>query len=324
MLKRLARKNWKLTLALAVALTAFGGVAAAYSYTVVYGTPGNDTINESGQAGNFHIYGFQGSDNLTAGNGNITVVKGKPVINGYDLIYGDGLCSQEIKGNDSYCEVPAPWLPQPWTDTASSNDNLTGGNGPSWLIGGGGSNTIKGSKTYDVIVGGGSNGKAGGTTVANPNVNNITGSALGSAIIAIQTTDVSNITLQKTTGVVGLDGLVGLPNAVDVYVPGRSSTLKPNVITCQGGPKNLDVIFANKNDTVNNCFLVFRGVGPVFPGQFVTPTVASTTEAFPWPSALTAINSSLTPAVTRAGKAHSKATKHSSKKHTSSKHTKKH
>ncbi len=323
MLKRLARRNWKLTVALAVAMTAFGGVALAYAYTVVYGTSGNDTINESGQPGNFHIYGFQGSDNLAGGNGNITVVKGVPVINGYDVIYGDGLCTQEIKGNDSYCETPAPWLPQPWTDTAGSNDSITGGNGPSWLIGGGGNNTIKGSKTYDVIVGGGPSGLTGGTTIAKPNVNNITGSSLGSAIFAIQPTDVSNITLQKTTGVVGLDGLLGVPNAVDVYVPNRSSSLAPNVITCEGAAKNLDVIFANKNDTVNNCFLVFRGVAPILPGQVVPPTVASTTEKFPVPSALTAISGSLTPAVRRTGKAHSKATKHSSKNHTTSKKSKK-
>ncbi len=323
MLKRLARKNWKLSLALAVALMAFGGAALAYTYTVVYGTSGNDTINESGKAGNFHIYGFQGSDNLTAGNGNITVVKNVPVINGYDVIYGDGLCTQEIQGNDSYCEMPAPWLPQPWTDTAGSNDSITGGNGPSWLIGGGGNSTIKGSKTYDVIVGGGPSGLPGGTTIAKPNVNNITGSALGSAIIAIQPTDVSNITLQKTTGVVGLDGLVGLPNAVDVYVPNRSSKLANNVITCQGGTRNLDIIFANKNDTVSGCAIVFRGIAPIFPGQFVTPAIAKTTEAFPSPVALAGMISSRTPVLKRAGKAHAKATKHASKKHTSKKHTSK-
>ncbi|MGO9903676.1 MAG: hypothetical protein ACLP0J_29335 [Solirubrobacteraceae bacterium] len=313
MLMRLARRKWKLTAALVVAFTAITGVALAYAYTVVYGTSGNDTINDKGKAGNFHIYGFQGSDNLTAGNGNITIVGSKPVINGYDLIYGDGLCTQELPGNDSYCEMPAPWLPQPWTDTAGSNDNITGGAGPSILVGGGGNNTITGSKTYDVIVGGGPSGLAGGTTTAHPNVNNITGSLLGSAIIAIQPTDVSNITLKKTTLVVGLDGLIGLPNAVDVYVPNRSSTLAPNVINC-ANPSNLDVIFANKNDTVKNCFLVFRGVAPIFPGHFA-PANASSTEPFPFP--LTALESPSS--LLRYGKTHTKASKHSSKKHSSKK-----
>jgi hypothetical protein len=47
MLRRLARRKWKLTAALAVGLSAISGVALAYAYTVVYGTSGNDTINES-------------------------------------------------------------------------------------------------------------------------------------------------------------------------------------------------------------------------------------------------------------------------------------
>ncbi len=332
MLKRLAGRKLTLTLAVAVAMTAFTGVALAYAYKVVYGCTvtssscpqgANTPINETGKRGNFHIYGFGGNKTITAGLGNITIVNGKPVINGYDLIYGDGLCTQQIADNDSYCETPAPWLRQPWTSPAGVNTVINGGNGPSWLIGSGGNNTITGSKTYDLIVGGGRSRRAGGATISKPNLNTITGSALGSAIIAIQSTDVSEITLQKTTGVVGLDGLVGLPNAVDVYVPNRSSTLKPNVITCEGGTKNLDVIFANKNDTVDNCFRVFRGVSPIFPGQSVPPAVASTTEQFPFPSALTAISSSLTPGVTRRGRSDSKATKHSSKNDpTSDKHSK--
>ncbi|MGO9903677.1 MAG: hypothetical protein ACLP0J_29340 [Solirubrobacteraceae bacterium] len=301
MIKRLARRNWKLTAALAAALTAVSGVALAYAYTVVYGTSGNDTINESGKAGNFHIYGFQGSDNLTAGNGNITVVNGKPVINGYDLIYGDGLCTQELPGNDSYCEMPAPWLPQPWTDTAGSNDNITGGTGPSVSVGGGGNNTIHGSKTYDVIVGGGPSGLAGGTTVANPNVNNIVGSLLGSGVIAIQPTDVSDITLEKTTGVVGVDGLVGVPNSVDVV-----GSKGPNTINCEGGAANKDVIFANANDTVNNCYQVYRGLKPWFSGPKATISIP-----FPFPLAALQNPSSLV----RYGKTHTKASKHSSKKH---------
>ncbi len=165
MFTNLARGAWKPAVVVAVVALALSGTALAYAFTVVFGTSGNDTINESGRAGNFHIYGFQGSDNLTGGNGNITIVSGKPVINGYDLIYGDGSCTQTPPGNDSYCSHPAPWLPQPWTDTAGSNDNITGGVGPDWLIGGGGNNTITGSKTYDVIVGGGPSGLAGGTTI---------------------------------------------------------------------------------------------------------------------------------------------------------------
>ncbi len=320
MFTNLARGAWKPAVVVAVVALALSGTALAYAFTVVFGTSGNDTINESGRAGNFHIYGFQGSDNLTGGNGNITIVSGKPVINGYDLIYGDGSCTQTPPGNDSYCSHPAPWLPQPWTDTAGSNDNITGGVGPDWLIGGGGNNTITGSKTYDVIVGGGPSDLAGGTTVRNPNVNNIVGGLLGSAIIAIQPTDVSTITLKKTTGMVGYDGLVGVPNVVDVYVPNRSSTLGPNTINC-ASKSNLDLVFANKNDVVNNCFLVIRGAAPVFPGQFATPSVSSSsTPSFTFPPGL-----GVAPYARDNGRTHKKVTTHRKlTKHTTAEHSKKH
>jgi hypothetical protein len=95
------------------------------------------------------------------------------------------------------------------------------------------------------------------------------------------------------------------------------------VINCSS-PSNLDVIFANKNDTVKNCFLVFRGVAPIFPGgQFAPANASTSTEAFPFP--LTALENPSS--LLRYAKTHAKASKHSSKKvskkHSSKKHSSK-
>ncbi len=262
MITRLALRLSAATLAIAViGMMALTGIVLAYSYTVVFGTSGNDVINEAGKPGNFHIYGFQGSDTITGGSGTIDVVRRFPVIRGYDLIYGDGECTQTPPGNDSYCVHPFPWLPQPWTDAPTATDTLTGGVGPDWIVGGGGSNVIKGSQTYDVIT-------------AGPHQNTITGGALGSAIIAIQPSDVSDITLKRTFGVIGYDGLPGIPNDVDVY-----GSKGPNTITC-ASPRNYDVIFANRTDTVRNCWRVIFEP-PRFPGVFLAHSPSSLPFTFP-------------------------------------------
>jgi hypothetical protein len=247
MLKRTSRVAWKPLVAIAIATMVVTGVAFAYAYTVVFGTPGNDVIDESGQPGNFHIYGFQGSDTITGGLGDITTSSnGQPVINGYDIIYGDGECSETPPGNDSYCEHPLPWLPQPWTDAVTDADVLTGGAGPEWVIGGGGNNVITGSQTYDVITGG-------------PHINTIVGSQLGGAIIANQPGADSNIKLLPTTLKRGYKGLIGIPYFVDVY-NGRTSG---NTIRCFS-PANYDFVWANRGDTVINCYKVYYSA-PVFP-----------------------------------------------------------
>jgi hypothetical protein len=246
MFTRLARLSWKPLVAIAIAITAVTGVALAYTYTVVLGTPGNDAINESGKAGNFHVYAFQGSDTITGGLGHVTTGShGIPIVNGFDLLYGDGKCSATPPGNDSYCDHPLPWLAQDWTDAATATDTITGGVGPEWAIGGGGSNVIKGSQTYDVITGG-------------PHKNTITGSRLGGAIIGDQPGAQSNITLLATTGKNGYMGLIGIPNFVDV-----SNGTKGDVVKCSS-PSNFDFVWADKGDTVSNCFDVIYSA-PVFP-----------------------------------------------------------
>jgi hypothetical protein len=263
---------WKAGLALGVAMVAATGVALAYSYTVVFGTSGPDTINESGQNGNFHLYGFQGADELFGGNGNVTIVHGHPVIGGYDLIYGDGSCTFTPPGNDSYCAHPAPWLRQTWTDSAAGGDEIRGGMGPSWLIGGGSRNDIVGSQTYDTIVGG-------------PRQNALIGSRLGSAVIAIYTTSSISVKVNKTLGVVGTDGLVGVGNSVDVYDPNRRTS---DSVNCSGGMANQDVVFANRGDSVKHCATVYKGVAPCFPDGHTYPggnPCAATNPPFPFPLA---------------------------------------
>jgi hypothetical protein len=267
MFMRLGRMTSTSLVAATLVVLAVTGVALGYTYTVIFGTPGSDTINESGQPGNFHIYGFQGSDTITAGLGDITLnSKGQPQIDGYDLLYGDGACTATPPNNDSYCEHPAPWLPQPWTDSPSSTDRIMGGVGPDWIIGGGGSNVIAGSQTYDVIT-------------AGPHNNTITGGHLGSAIIANHPGAHSTITVLKTLGVKGYDGLYGLPNAVDVYnnTPG-------DTVTCSS-PTNYDVVFADKGDTVKNCYRVYYEA-PSFPGS------SSGALPLPFPPGMTGIPSS--------------------------------
>jgi hypothetical protein len=241
MTKRSFRRFLKALIGAPVAAALLTGAALAltsYTYTTVYGTPGPDSINERGQNGNFHIYGFQGSDSINSGNGNIT---SSGQINGYDLIYGDGACTMTPPNNDSYCEHPFPWLRQPWTDRSSQGDSINDGNGPSWLIGGGGSNSINAGRTYDVMVGG-------------PHNNSLNASALGSAVIAIYGNGADSINLRRTyPNITGLDGLKGTPNSADVYNPTRS---QPASLNCSS-TSNHDVVWANVGDSVNNCYTVY-------------------------------------------------------------------
>jgi Ca2+-binding RTX toxin-like protein len=239
MIKRLARRVWKPSLAIAVAALAVTSVALAASYTVIFGTSGADNVDKSSASGNFHIYTFQGSDTIKGGKGNITKgILGIPQINGFDELYGDGRCSQTPPGDDSYCDHPSPWLPQDWTDSSGSTDTITGGNGPETVVGGGGNNVLTGSQTYDVISGG-------------PHHNTITGSGLGSSIFANQSGEVSKITLKATTGKVGYQGLIGFPNYVDVYNGGAKDT-----VIC-ASRLNGDTVYADRGDTITNCAFVF-------------------------------------------------------------------
>jgi Ca2+-binding RTX toxin-like protein len=308
MITRLARLSWKPSLAVAIALTAvtaMTGVAiAGYAYTVVFGTPGNDVINEAGKPGNYHIYAFQGSDAITAGNGNITRDShGNPQVNGYDLLYGDGKCAYTPQNDDSYCDHPEPWQPQDWTDSPSSTDTITGGVGPDWIVGGGGDNVLKGSQTYDVITGG-------------PHVNTITGGKLGSAIIANHAGAKSTITLPATNGVKGYDGLTGVPNAVDVY-----NGTAGDVVKCSG-PSNRDIVYADRGDVVTNCYKVYYSA-PRFPGQ-ATPQTSATSamSAMTFPPGMGSGAGARDRAAQRQAKTHKKASKPRSKKHSAT--TKKH
>jgi hypothetical protein len=272
-IRRLIRRSGIVVFVAAVAATGITAVALAYSYTVIYGTSGSDSLN-AGPTGNLHIYGFQGSDSINGGGGNITVNgSGQPVINGFDLFYGDGQCSQLSQNDDAYCSHPAPWLPQPWTDKSSQSDSINGGVGPDWLIGGGGNDSINGSETYDTIVGG-------------PHNDSLNGGELGSAIIAIYGISSSlSVRTQKTLGVVGYKGLIGVANSVDIYNPSRKS---PASVACSGAA-NKDVVFVNKSDSTSGCYKVYVGVAPCFPDGKTYPsgnpcTGANPPFAFPLPA----------------------------------------
>lgn len=302
MITRLARLTWKPSLAVAVALTAMTGLAmASYAYTVVFGTSGNDVINEAGKPGNYHVYAFQGSDTITAANGNITVDSyGRPHVNGYDYLSGDGKCTYTPPNDDSYCDHPYPWGKQDWTDSTSSTDTISGGVGPDWIVGGGGNNVLKGSQTYDVITGG-------------PHLNTITGGKLGSAIIANQTGAKSTVTLLVTNGVKGYDGLTGVPNSVDVHNGTAGDTVK-----C-ASPSNHDTVYADSGDTVTNCYKVYY-YAPAFPGQQTQSSSASsfaaTTTQFPFPPGMQSnSNAGDTAGARHKAKAHKKAPKHAAKRH---------
>jgi hypothetical protein len=231
MYSRFARHSLKLAVIAVIAALASAGVALGYSYVVVFGTSGNDVIDESGSTTNVHVYAFQGSDTIT---GSSTSIAGGHYP-GFDWLYGDGQCSQTPPGDDSYCETPGPFEPQPWTDSASSTDTISGGTGPDWIVGGGGNDVITGSRTYDVIV-------------AGPHDNTITGGNLGSTIIETAVGANSTITLKASRGA-GYGGLTGVSNWVDVYnqTPGDK-------VICSGST-NRDVVFADNGDTSKNCFL---------------------------------------------------------------------
>jgi hypothetical protein len=231
MYSRIVRHSLKLAVIAAIAVLASAGAALAYSYVVVFGTSGNDVIDESVSTNNVHVYGFQGSDTIT---GSSTSISGGSYP-GFDWLYGDGQCSQTPPGDDSYCETPGPFEPQPWTDSAKSSDTITGGTGPDWIVGGGGNDVITGSRTYDVIV-------------AGPHTNTITAGSLGSTIIETAVGAKSTIALQASRGA-SYGGLAGVFNWVDVYnqTPGDK-------VSCSN-TANRDVVFGDTGDKYKNCFL---------------------------------------------------------------------
>jgi len=154
---------WRKSLLLAVVVFTVGGsatvaLASQEAWTVIFGTPSNDTINESAVTGNFRIYGFQGKDTLTGGKGESVLV-------------GDGHCPAGTEKStiqvipppqgdpennaDQYCDTDA--------QTGDGGDTLKGGTGNSAIIGGGGPNKLTGGSgdnyiqdgpSQDTIIGG--------------------------------------------------------------------------------------------------------------------------------------------------------------------------
>jgi Ca2+-binding RTX toxin-like protein len=156
MLRRKARRlPWKRTLSLTVLLTALSGaVALAETFIFVPGTSGNDTINKSGLAGNYEIFGFAGKDTLTGGKGD-------------NIIVGDGHCPPGATSPE-YCdteEVPG-----------DGGDTLRGGGGNNAIFGGGGANTMYGGNGINYIE-------------AGPSTNHIYGGPVGDAINATDGTN---------------------------------------------------------------------------------------------------------------------------------------
>jgi Ca2+-binding RTX toxin-like protein len=134
--------GWKKSLSLVPVLTAVSATAAlAATTTVIIGSSGNDTINESGKTGTFHIYGLVGKDTITGGQGD-------------NLIVGDGHCPPGAT-DDQYCDIEE--VSGDAGDTlrgGGGNNAIFGGGGPNVMYGGAGSNYIEAGPSTNVIYGG--------------------------------------------------------------------------------------------------------------------------------------------------------------------------
>jgi Ca2+-binding RTX toxin-like protein len=136
---------------------AAAGTALAVSnnepWYVVFGTPGNDTINESANANNYRIYGFEGKNTLTGGKGDSVVVGNGQCPKGT----GDGSSVQTIpppagdpeNNADQYCSID--WITGQPGDVLKGSDGKSApdSSGVSGLVGGYGNNTITGGTSGD-------------------------------------------------------------------------------------------------------------------------------------------------------------------------------
>jgi hypothetical protein len=113
---------------------AIPAAAQAENYTVFIGSPGNDIINEAGQAGNFHLWGLGGFNALAGGQGDNELV-------------GNGSCPANLYNTKGYDNASEQW------DSYCNTGQLSGSTG-AVLVGGGGVNTIIGSGGVNIIASG--------------------------------------------------------------------------------------------------------------------------------------------------------------------------
>jgi hypothetical protein len=227
MFSRKAREiPWKrkslLFSALVIAVLGITTVAFASSqppWTVIFGTPNNDTINESSSTLNYRIYGFQGKNTITGSKGA-----------GQNILIGNGQCPPGVGDGSTIQVIPPPandpennadqYCNYNW-DTGQPGDVLTGGGGITAFFGGGGNNTIVGSKTNSNFVEDG------------PSTDTITGGNAGDIIDATN----GPSTIHTGTGT----------NAVDVVGSFVSS------VYCGGD----DYVYATHSDHLYNCAHVY-------------------------------------------------------------------
>lgn len=225
MFSRKARRiPWKKSLLLTVLAFAIVGsasvaLASQEAWTVIFGTAGNDTINETGQPGNFRIYGFLGKDTLTGGIGDSVLV-------------GDGHCPP---GTANQSQITVVLVLPPAGDPANNadqycdedpiagdgGDKLKGGIGSSAIIGGGGSNRLTGGQSSNYIQDG-------------PSTDLIYGGPSGDVINATN----GPSTIYPGTGT----------NYIDTRGPGVSR------VYCTG---QNDYVYANTNDQIHACAHVY-------------------------------------------------------------------
>jgi RTX calcium-binding nonapeptide repeat (4 copies) len=214
---------WKRTVLLTVLVVACSATVAlamtmsSSPWTVIFGTTGNDTINQTGHAGNYRIYGFLGKDTLTGGTGD-------------NVLVGDGHCPPGTTNEQTIKTVPAPpndpanhsdqYCDVHWS-SGDGGDTLTGGGGNNAIFGGGGPNRLTGGKGNNFIEDG-------------PSHDTIYGGPLGDVIDAVN--GPSTIYPGKGT------------NYIDTVGPGTS------YVYCTG--KN-DYVSANQNDVIKNCAHVY-------------------------------------------------------------------
>jgi len=131
-LRNALRIHWRKSMLLAVLVIAGTATAALAwnTWTVIIGTSGDDTINQSGKHGNYRIWGLAGNDTLTGGKGD-------------NLIVGDGQCPPGAATDDSYCNIQEV--------QGDPGDTLRGGGGNNAIFAGGGPNKIYGGRGHNYI-----------------------------------------------------------------------------------------------------------------------------------------------------------------------------
>ena len=215
---RMSMKKKVLFLALPVFACSSAAAVAAGGWTVVIGTSGNDTINESGNTGNYRIWGLAGHDVLTGSQGS-------------NFIVGDGHCRENNNAvttgqDDEYCDTAEV--------KGDAGDELTGGGGDNVEIGGGGPNVIRGGNGHNTIfAGSATNGTSAGTG------NLIYGGQHGDAIDAVSGTSAI------------------YPGAGTNYVDTQGAADHKDYVYCIKGDKGTTV-YAKPSDVVQNCAHVSR------------------------------------------------------------------